>query len=165
MEQMKEITLERITIKTMSKGTAFTRSRSYTYGSSSRPHAVTEVDNTDGSITLQVQDVGFNNWNKMSSVWATDENNFYSYSVDYGPDLRRVSSEMHRTYQKLYEKFYWDDYEEKVVTDHLGSITALIDESDYAYIARYDAWGNREIVIPYWFDLTAGLIDAPKQLQ
>jgi hypothetical protein len=33
----------------MSKGTAFTRSRSYTYGSSSRPHAVTEVDNTDGS--------------------------------------------------------------------------------------------------------------------
>ena len=110
---------------------------------------------------------------------------------------------MHRTYQKLYEKFYWDDYEEKVegsdtlryyylnganglealhivktspnaqpvsqttkvVTDHLGSITALIDESDYAYIARYDAWGNREIVIPYWFDLTAGLIDAPKQLQ
>ena len=167
---------------------------SYTYGSSSRPHAVTEVDNTDGSITLQVQDVGFNYWNKMSSVWATDENNFYSYSVDYGPDLRRVSSEMHRTYQKLYEKFYWDDYEEKVegsdtlryyylnganglealhivktspnaqpvsqttkvVTDHLGSITALIDESDYAYIARYryDAWGNREIVMPYWFDLT-----------
>ncbi|MBR3936989.1 MAG: VCBS repeat-containing protein [Bacteroidaceae bacterium] len=165
---------------------------SYTYGSSSRPHAVTEVDNTDGSITLQVQDVGFNYWNKMSSVWATDENNFYSYSVDYGPDLRRVSSEMHRTYQKLYEKFYWDDYEEKVegsdtlryyylnganglealhivktspnaqpvsqttkvVTDHLGSITALIDESDYAYIARYDAWGNRENVMPYWFDLT-----------
>jgi len=165
---------------------------SYTYGSSSRPHAVTEVDNTDGSITLQVQDVGFNDWNRMSSVWATDENNFYSYSVDYGPDLRRVSSEMHRTYQKLYEKFYWDDYEEKVegsdtlryyylnganglealhivktspnaqpvsqttkvVTDHLGSITALIDESDYAYIARYDAWGNRENVMPFWFDLT-----------
>jgi len=165
---------------------------SYTYGSSSRPHAVTEVDNTDGRITLQVQDVGFNYWNRMSSVWATDENNFYSYSVDYGPDLRRVSSEMHRTYQKLYEKFYWDDYEEKVegsdtlryyylngadglealhivktspnaqpvsqttkvVTDHLGSITALIDESDYAYIARYDAWGNRENVMPYWFDLT-----------
>lgn len=165
---------------------------SYTYGSSSRPHAVTEVDNTDGSITLQVQDVGFNDWNRMSSVWAYDENDFYSYSLNYGPDLRRVSSEMHRTYQKLYEKFYWDDYEEKVegsdtlryyylnganglealhivktspnaqpvsqttkvVTDHLGSITALIDESDYAYIARYDAWGNRENVMPFWFDLT-----------
>ena len=98
----------------MSKGTAFTRSRSYTYGSSSRPHAVTEVDNTDGRITLQVQDVGFNYWNRMSSVWAYDENDFYSYSVDYGPDLRRVTSEMHRTYQELYEKFYWDDYEEKV---------------------------------------------------
>ena len=61
---------------------------------------------------------------------------------------------MHRTYQKLYEKFYWDDYEKNVVTDHLGSITALIDESDYTYIARYDAWGNREIVMPFWFDLT-----------
>ena len=58
MEQMKEITLERITIKTMSKGTAFIRIKSYTYGSSSRPHAVTEVDNTEGRITLQVHDVG-----------------------------------------------------------------------------------------------------------
>ena len=87
---------------------------SYTYGSTAKPHAVTEVDNTDSSITLHVQDVGFNYWNRASSVWATDENDFYSYSIGYGPDLRRVTSEMHRTYQKLYEKFYWDDYEAKV---------------------------------------------------
>lgn len=65
---------------------------------------------------------------------------------------------MHRTYQELYKKFYWDDYEEKVVTDHLGSITALIDESDYAYIARYDAWGNRENVMPYWLNLLSSSV-------
>ena len=93
--------MDRGSDKTMSKGTAFTRSRSYTYGSSSRPHAVTEVDNTGGRITLQVQDVGFNNWSRMSSVWATDENDFYSYSVDYGPDMRRASSEMHKTYNNI----------------------------------------------------------------
>lgn len=109
----------------MSKGTTFSRSSNYTY-------VINEL------VALRTLLRGM----------------VYSYSVDYGPDLRRVSSEMHRTYQKLYEKFYWDDYEKKVVTDHLGSITALIDESDYTYIARYDAWGNREIVIPYWFDLT-----------
>ena len=46
---------------------------SYTYGSSSKPHAVTNVANTDGSITLQVQDITYNSWNKVSSVWALRE--------------------------------------------------------------------------------------------
>lgn len=102
---------------------------SYTYGSSSRPHAVTEVDNTDGHITLQVQDVGFNDWNRMSSVWAYDENDFYSYSLNYGPDLRRVTSEMHRTYQELYF--------EKPIAIMKGAVTSLSDTEVMYCIYRY----------------------------
>ena len=165
---------------------------SYTYGSSAKPHAVTEVANTAGGITLQVQDVTYNRWNKVASVWAYDEHDFYSYNIDYGPDRQRVTSEMHKTYQEQYKKFYWDDYEEKVVgtdtlhyyyvygadglaglhivktgpntqttthttkviTDHLGSIVSLIDNSDWAYDVQYDVWGNRNVMLPYDFDPT-----------
>ena len=165
---------------------------SYTYNSSSKPHAVTEVDNTAGGITLQVQDVEYNNWNKAYYVWAYDENDFYSFSIGYGPDMQRVTSEMHKTYQKQYKKFYWDDYEEKVmgtdtlhyyyvygtdglaglhivktgpniqttthttkvITDHLGSIVSLIDNSDYVYDVQYDVWGGREVMLSYDFDPT-----------
>ena len=164
---------------------------SYTYSSSSKPHAVTEVQNIGGLIDMNTQELGFNGWNRLTSVWQTDDHNFYSYSIDYGPDLKRVTSEMHKTYQKQYEKFYWDDYEEKyvgndtlrywyiytpggleglyiekstpngmtshttkVITDHLGSIESLIDNGDWVYDVSYDAWGKREVLLPYWFDPT-----------
>ena len=165
---------------------------SYTYGSSSKPHAVTEVDNTDGLITLEVMDPTYNAWGKVNGVWAYDENDCYSYSIGYGPDLQRVESSLGKTYNNLYQKFFWDDYEEKVVgsdtlhyyyvsgtdglaglhivktspnaqstshttkviTDHLGSIVSLIDNSDYVYDARFDVWGNREVLMSYWFDPT-----------
>ena len=42
-----------------------------------------------------------------------------SYIIDYCPDLKRVTSVTDRTYNTLYEKFYWDDYEEKTVGDDL----------------------------------------------
>ena len=113
-------------------------------------------------------------------------------NIGYGPDLQRVESSLGKTYNNLYQKFFWDDYEEKVVgsdtlhyyyvsgtdglaglhivktspnaqstshttkviTDHLGSIVSLIDNSDYVYDARFDVWGNREVLMPYWFDPT-----------
>ena len=163
----------------------------YTYGNQSKPHAVTEVENIGGLIDMNTQELSFNNWNRLAGVWQTDDHNFYSYSIDYGPDLKRVTSEMHKTYQKQYEKFYWDDYEEKyvgsdtlrywyiytpggleglyiekstpngmtshttkVITDHLGSIESLIDNGDWVYDVDYDAWGKREVLLPYWFDPT-----------
>ena len=165
---------------------------SYTYGNTTQPHQVTGVSNTDGSIILQVQDITYNSWNKATSVWAYDEHDFYSYSIGYGPNMQRVTSEMHKTYQKQYDKFYWDDYEEKVmgtdtlhyyyvygtdglaglhivktgpniqttthttkvITDHLGSIVSLIDNSDYVYDVQYDVWGGRNVMLPYDFDPT-----------
>ena len=92
---------------------------SYTYNHT-KPHAVDTVSNTLGKLPSGDMYVTYNNWGKMSSVWYNGPADFYSYSVIYGPDMQRVTSEMHKTYQKQYDKFYWDDYEEKVMgTDTL----------------------------------------------
>ena len=92
---------------------------SYIYNHS-KPHAVDTVSNTLGKLPGGDMYVSYNNWGKMSSVWYNGPTDFYSYSVSYGPDMQRVTSEMHKTYQKQYEKFYWDDYEEKIMgTDTL----------------------------------------------
>ena len=92
---------------------------SYIYNHS-KPHAVDTVSNTLGKLPGGDMYVTYNNWGKMSSVWYNGPTDFYSYSVSYGPDMQRVTSEMHKTYQKQYDKFYWDDYEEKVMgTDTL----------------------------------------------
>lgn len=87
---------------------------SYTYNSSSKPHAVTGVDNTDDLIGYNNQEITYNVWGKAIHVWQEDNTDFYSYSIGYGPDLQRVGSVMYKTYQLQYEKFYWDDYEEKI---------------------------------------------------
>ncbi|MBO7111410.1 MAG: VCBS repeat-containing protein [Bacteroidaceae bacterium] len=90
---------------------------SYTYSTASRPHAVTEVDNTAGLLDMNDQSVSYDSWGKVSSVWQTDNTDFYYHIIDYGPDLKRVTSVTDKTYNTLYEKFYWDDYEEKTVGD------------------------------------------------
>ena len=92
---------------------------SYTYGNTSKPHAVAEVDNTNGSISHNYQEVSYNSWGKISGVWQTDATGLYTYNVIYGPDLQRVESWLDRNQQTEYEKFYWDDYEEKTT----GSLT------------------------------------------
>lgn len=88
---------------------------SYTYNSSSKPHAVIEVGNTDNLIEMNDQSLYYNDWNRLVRVWQTDEQDFYSYNIGYGPDMKRVGSEMYKTYNVQYSKFYWDDYEEKYV--------------------------------------------------
>lgn len=167
----------------------------YNYGISSQPHAVTAVENANEIIGYNTQDIGYNNWGKVSSVWQTDENDFYYYFIDYGPDMKRVTSELDKTYNVQYEKYYWDDYEEKTsngvttrywyvygpdgliglytekdvqnstvskaavaITDHLGTILSLCDNSDPIYVAEYDEWGRR-IVDQYYtpgFDVDRG---------
>ena len=162
----------------------------YTYSTTTRPHAVTAVDNTDDILTMNDQEVSYDSWGKVSSVWQTDNTNFYYHIIEYGPDLNRVTSKTDKTYNNLYDKFYWDDYEErkvgndlyqyyyvyggdglaglhivktspnnqietqttKVITDHLGSITSLLDISDWVYNASFDVWGNRDVDMQYEFD-------------
>lgn len=163
----------------------------YTYGSALKPHAVTAVDNASGDIDYNSQDVSYNNWNRVSSVWQYYDDDCYGYSIEYGPDLKRVRSQLHTYNNLIYDMFYWDDYEEKtvgtdtlkcyylytseeldalhiiksspsgvsshttkVLTDHQGSIEGLADYPYMAYQATFDAWGNRDVYIPYWFDRT-----------
>ncbi|MBR5706917.1 MAG: VCBS repeat-containing protein [Bacteroidaceae bacterium] len=165
---------------------------SYEYGSTTRPHAVTAVDNTDGLIDMCEQEIEYEPWGKVNSIWQTDNNDFYYHFIEYGPEFKRVYSVTLKTYDLLCEKFYWDDYEEKIVgddlyqyyyvyggdglagllvlrttlnyepmasitktiTDHLGSITGLVDYDEWVYKATFDAWGNREVTTEYDFDPT-----------
>ena len=153
---------------------------SYTYGSTSKPHAVQSVQNTNNAVDYNDQYI---EWNKVDNIWQTDNTDFYYYFAWYGPDLQKVYSTMDRTYHREYDKFFWGDYEEKIVngvttryyyvsgahgpagvymekdipntndvetrtvavmTDHLGSITALADNSDWCYDASYDVWGKKD---------------------
>ncbi len=156
---------------------------SYTYGSTSKPHAVQSVQNTNNAVDYNDQYIEYNPWNKVDNIWQTDNTDFYYYFAWYGPDLQKVYSTMDRTYHREYDKFFWGDYEEKiangvttryyyvdgahgpaglymekdipntnevethavaVMTDHLGSITAMADNSDWCYDASYDVWGKKD---------------------
>ena len=102
---------------------------SYTYNSSVKPHAVQSVSNTDGFVELEEQDITYNLWGKVSSIWCYDENDFYSYSVEYGPDLERVCTRLDKTYHIEYEKFQWGDYEEKT-TDGVTTCFYFVNGTD-----------------------------------
>ncbi len=156
---------------------------SYTYSSTTKPHAVQSVQNTNNEINYNEQSISYNPWNKVESIMQLDNTDFYSYSAQYGPDLEKVYSTMDKTYHDCYEKFTWGDYEEKTVdgvttryyyvsganglvglhtekdapsgtvtnnyvliTDHLGSITMMVDNYDDYNEIRYDPWGNRYVV-------------------
>ncbi|MBO6078374.1 MAG: RHS repeat-associated core domain-containing protein [Bacteroidaceae bacterium] len=86
---------------------------SYTYNSSVKPHAVQSVSNSDGLVELEEQDITYNLWGKVSTIWHYDQTDFYYYTAEYGPDLEKVSSRYDKTYHIEYEKFQWGDYEEK----------------------------------------------------
>lgn len=160
---------------------------SYEYSNTSKPHAVTAVDNTDDLLEYVEQEVEYNLWGKVSDVWHYDGYDHYHYQIEYGPDLERVRSTLYDGNQFEYEKFYFGDYEEKrtssetgmywyvytpdglsgfyykedsqngiwtdvvaAMTDHLGSITCLMDDYDYCYEASYDPWGFRDLDMDFY---------------
>ena len=110
---------------------------SYEYGTTTRPHAVTAVDNTSGIINMNDQTVSYNTWNKVSSVSQTDNSSTYNHSIVYGPDLQRVISVTTMNNSTLYEKFYWDDYEERKVGNDLYQ---------YYYVSGSDGLAGLHVV-------------------
>ncbi len=155
---------------------------SYTYSSTTKPHAVQSVQNTNNEIDYNEQSITYNQWGKVDNIWQTDNTDFYYYFAQYGPDLQKVYSTMDKTYHREYDKFFWGDYEEKtvngvttryyyisgadgliglytekdaasgtvtnsyaIITDHLGSITMMVDNYDDYNEIRYDPWGNRTV--------------------
>ena len=42
------------------------------------------------------------------------------------------------------------------ITDHLGTITAMVDNNDWCYDVHYDVWGNRVISMPFYYSIERG---------
>ena len=85
----------------------------YTYNNTSKPHAVRSVDDMDDVDDFYEQFVDYNLWGKVCEVWRYDNNHYYYYTIEYGPDMQRVKSTLEDFDIPVYEKYYWDDYEQK----------------------------------------------------
>jgi RHS repeat-associated protein len=146
----------------------------YTYGSA-KPHAVTSVENLDGSITGASQATSFNGFGKVTRV--IDGNEAYQMDITYGPDQQRWKSVLTKMGQPVRTTIYADDYEEVIsadsttrrfhyldggavvvsqdeeddavyyaFTDNLGSVLRLVNNhGETAFEASYDAWGKQTV--------------------
>ena len=151
--------------------TAKTDIGSYAY-SSTKPHAVTGVENTDGLIPEREQDIAYNAFGKVSSI--TEDGT--AYAIIYGPDQERWQTVLEHpdgtirstTYAGNYERidsaghsreFYFLDndvillretgQQDRILyafRDNLGSYLKLYDEQGQAvFEAEYDAWGRQSV--------------------
>lgn len=148
----------------------------YSYDSA-KPHAVTEVENLDGSITGTSQATTFNGFGKVIRI--IDGNEAYQLDISYGPDQQRWKSELTRMGLPVRTSIYADDYEEVTLgdgttqrlhyldggsvivsrdgednslyysfTDNLGSVLRLVNiHGETAFEASYDAWGKQTVTI------------------
>lgn len=141
---------------------------------SNRPHAVTGVENTALTIPLSPLQTAYNQFGKIKTI--IDDGTGYKMTVNYGPDNERWESQLsHRDTLKR-TIYYLGNYEEIVengttrqlyyladnvmyvkqtgqadktyflMTDHLGSVVKILDESRTTkFAATYDAWGNQTV--------------------
>ena len=145
------------------------------YDKNTRPHAVAEVENADGSIPGDALNTSFNDFGKIQLI--EDVGKGLRMDFGYGPDRQRWYSELlsngkvSRTtvYAGEYEKttengitreFYYLDGNTIVVrqngitgyylafTDNLGSILSVMDENGRkVFDASYDAWGRQTVTL------------------
>ena len=142
------------------------------YYESSKPHALTSVDNTDGRFSSSSLTTAWTTFNKINVIL---EGGRYTWFV-YGPDEERWrsrvlqgSTELRRTYymgdcEQIEENgqtrrlYYLDDgaiYVKQqnkpdsiwfMFTDRQGSIISLVDyEGNELFCAAYDAWGRQTV--------------------
>ena len=147
----------------------------YSYEETNRPHAVAEVDNTDGKISSDVLTTTFNDFGKIQLI--ADEGKRLRMDFVYGPEQERWISELSKdgadirttiyagNYEKVTEKgitheFYYLDGNTILIkengafksylafTDNLGSIISVIDENGTrVFEASYDAWGKQTVTL------------------
>lgn len=147
----------------------------YSYEETNRPHAVTEVDNTDGRISSGALTTTFNDFGKIQLI--ADEGKRLRMDFVYGPEQERWISELSKdgadirttiyagNYEKVMEKgitreFYYLDGNTILIkengafksylafTDNLGSIISVIDENGTkVFEASYDAWGRQTVTL------------------
>mgnify|MGYP002520882470 FL=1 len=145
----------------------------FSYDAEARPHAVTEVENADGSIPRSDLLTAFGDLNRIETV--EDEGQGLKQTFAYGPDrqrwlsvLSRGGKEARRTvYAGAYERvtegghtreYYYLDGNILAIrengtvnyyaafTDRQGNILSVVDESGRkVFDATYDAWGRQTV--------------------
>ena len=147
----------------------------FSYDRNVRPHAVAEVENTDGKIPTEALNTSFNDFGKIQLIEDAGKN--LRMDISYGPDLERWHSELSENgkdvrstvyagpYEKVSEngktrEFYYLDgntvairengtvKEYHAFTDNLGSILSVVDENGTkVFDASYDAWGKQTVTL------------------
>ena len=147
----------------------------FCYDKNVRPHAVTEVENTDGKIPGDALTTSFNDFGKIQLIEDAGKSRRMDFS--YGPDKERWYSELSKNgtdvrttvyageYEKITEngvtrEFYYLDGNTIAIrengtvrnylafTDNLGSILSVMDENGTkVFDASYDAWGKQTVTL------------------
>jgi RHS repeat-associated protein len=147
----------------------------FSYDKNVRPHAVTEVENTDGKIPGDALTTSFNYFGKIQLI--EDAGKSLRMDFSYGPDQERWYSELSRNgknvrstvyagpYEKVCEngkarEFYYLDGNTIAIrengtvknylafTDNIGSILSVVDENGTkVFDASYDAWGRQTVTL------------------
>ena len=141
---------------------------------SNKPHAVTGVENLDMTIPLTPLRTVYNPFGRIETM--AEDGTGYTMIVSYGPDNERWESQLSHGDTLKRTIRYFGDYEEIVengttrklyylddnvlyvkqtgqadkiyflMTDHLGSVVKILDESRTTkFAATYDAWGNQTV--------------------
>lgn len=144
----------------------------YYPSSSTRPHAVTAVDNTSALVSTNSQQITYNALGKV----ATITEGAYTMEFTYGPDEQRWKSVLKHNGVIVRKTLYAGNYERVIegsttrhycyleggavnisegnddgttyimVTDNLGSIIKLVDiDGNTDFEASYDAWGRQTV--------------------
>lgn len=82
----------------------------YTYDGMA-PHAVTEVENTDGIIPDRDQRISYTPFDKVSLIVEQKDDEKWMYKVTYGPEHQRWASELTVSGNPVRSVIYDDDYE------------------------------------------------------
>ena len=144
----------------------------YTY-KQDKVHAVEKIENNTGTIPLVAQNITYNSFNKTKSITENGNSVYFVYGADQQRRIMKEyeDEELVKTtyYQSNYEettdgsnvkKYHYisgingliavlittnnNDILYYITKDHLGSITALVDEDgNIAEEYGYDSWGRR----------------------
>lgn len=146
----------------------------YSYDEKVKPHAIKEVDNTNGDVSEATLITAYNDFGKVELI--TDSKNNLRMSVCYGPDQERWTTYLSKDGNFVRSTVYAGDYEQVTergiireyhyldgnvifvrenssiwkpylaFTDNLGSILSVFDEEGRkVFDASYDAWGKQTI--------------------
>ena len=120
----------------------------YTYDEGDKPHAVREVENTDGIIDDREVYTQYDLNGKVASIW---DKGYTAYSwYDYGPDDEKWSSwgwaPEDTNMEWDVERVYWGNYERLTIGNHireyyfLDNDVLIIRDNPYVDIYMPDIW-------------------------